>query len=270
VRALFKFDNPREGIQNSRLSVNAIPWGAILKMKSLPGCIFAAVVTVTTIAAPAARATVVYNANLTSPGVYFGSGNGGLPQEFTVNTQGGIEIALRAHLSPNFGNAGQVPAQLVPIGNTYFVPLGDTFNFDYSVNPFTGQSAVPLNGVTASLTITDIANGKTVSFDPSLAILGNAHPPAGANDPTAYQNSERISFGFLFPNYDPNQNDTFNITLALSGVPTIPGGLLSVEEFVQIGSGVPEPSTWAMMILGFAAIGFMSFRRQNRTRAHFA
>jgi hypothetical protein len=28
--------------------------------------------------------------------------------------------------------------------------------------------------------------------------------------------------------------------------------------------GVPEPSTWAMMILGFAGIGFMAYRRKSR------
>jgi hypothetical protein len=28
--------------------------------------------------------------------------------------------------------------------------------------------------------------------------------------------------------------------------------------------GVPEPSTWAMMILGFAAIGFMTYRQKSK------
>lgn len=28
-------------------------------------------------------------------------------------------------------------------------------------------------------------------------------------------------------------------------------------------SSVPEPSTWAMMILGFAALGFMAYRRRD-------
>jgi hypothetical protein len=32
-------------------------------------------------------------------------------------------------------------------------------------------------------------------------------------------------------------------------------------------SGVPEPSTWAMMILGFAGVGFMAYRRRNQTPA---
>jgi hypothetical protein len=31
--------------------------------------------------------------------------------------------------------------------------------------------------------------------------------------------------------------------------------------------GVPEPSTWAMMILGFAGIGFLAYRRKNRSSA---
>ena len=30
-------------------------------------------------------------------------------------------------------------------------------------------------------------------------------------------------------------------------------------------SAVPEPSTWAMMILGFAGVGFMAYRRKNNT-----
>jgi hypothetical protein len=32
----------------------------------------------------------------------------------------------------------------------------------------------------------------------------------------------------------------------------------------SITSGVPEPSTWAMMLLGFAGLGFMAYRRKNK------
>jgi PEP-CTERM motif len=32
-------------------------------------------------------------------------------------------------------------------------------------------------------------------------------------------------------------------------------------------SSVPEPSTWAMMILGFASLGFAGYRSANKTRA---
>ena len=33
---------------------------------------------------------------------------------------------------------------------------------------------------------------------------------------------------------------------------------------VNFTSAVPEPSTWAMMILGFAGIGFMAYRRKSK------
>ena len=34
---------------------------------------------------------------------------------------------------------------------------------------------------------------------------------------------------------------------------------------VQLGtvSAVPEPSTWAMLILGFAGVGYMAYRRRS-------
>jgi hypothetical protein len=33
---------------------------------------------------------------------------------------------------------------------------------------------------------------------------------------------------------------------------------------VAVAGAVPEPSTWAMMILGFASIGFIAYRRKNQ------
>jgi hypothetical protein len=44
----------------------------------------------------------------------------------------------------------------------------------------------------------------------------------------------------------PATAPTFNLTFSLTGV-----------------SGVPEPSTWAMMLLGFAGLGF-AFRQSRR------
>jgi PEP-CTERM motif len=39
-------------------------------------------------------------------------------------------------------------------------------------------------------------------------------------------------------------------------------------EFVTANiSAVPEPSTWAMMILGFAGVGYLAYRRRNHAAA---
>lgn len=37
------------------------------------------------------------------------------------------------------------------------------------------------------------------------------------------------------------------------------------HTFVYAVAAVPEPSTWAMMILGFAGVGYMTFRRRKRS-----
>jgi hypothetical protein len=46
-------------------------------------------------------------------------------------------------------------------------------------------------------------------------------------------------------------------------------GTLDSFTVTEIGA-VPEPSTWAMMILGFAGVGFMAYRRKNKPTFRFA
>jgi PEP-CTERM motif len=75
-----------------------------------------------------------------------------------------------------------------------------------------------------------------------------------------------------------DQGDTACITNALSWSDTFDLKFSSSTGTVQIGwfgdsygysppalaSPVPEPSTWAMLLIGFAAIGFAGYRRSRR------
>jgi PEP-CTERM motif-containing protein len=36
-----------------------------------------------------------------------------------------------------------------------------------------------------------------------------------------------------------------------------------IHSFFAMTAAIPEPSTWAMMILGFAGVGFMAYRRRK-------
>jgi hypothetical protein len=38
----------------------------------------------------------------------------------------------------------------------------------------------------------------------------------------------------------------------------------TVNDDVAVAGAVPEPSTWAMLLLGFAGVGFMAYRRKSR------
>ncbi|SRR5258705_4727465 len=40
-----------------------------------------------------------------------------------------------------------------------------------------------------------------------------------------------------------------------------------VIQAAQLTAAIPEPSTWAMLILGFAGVGFMAYRRKNQGSA---
>jgi hypothetical protein len=57
---------------------------------------------------------------------------------------------------------------------------------------------------------------------------------------------------------DPNNPVAFVTALTFEGTGTFTGTMTPVV------AAVPEPSTWAMMILGFAGVGFMAYRRGSK------
>jgi hypothetical protein len=73
-----------------------------------------------------------------------------------------------------------------------------------------------------------------------------------------------------FGNFDPYIAGTGTFTLTAHGVTgqsviTNVELLFGTEPFAvdAVTSAVPEPSTWAMMVLGFAGVGFMAYRRKS-------
>ncbi|HKO69826.1 MAG TPA: PEPxxWA-CTERM sorting domain-containing protein [Bradyrhizobium sp.] len=80
-----------------------------------------------------------------------------------------------------------------------------------------------------------------------------------------------------FDNFNPYINHTGTFTLACTGcstTDTISGVSISfgTEGFSVPANvrAVPEPATWAMMILGFIGVGFVAYRRKNTAAFRFA
>jgi hypothetical protein len=72
--------------------------------------------------------------------------------------------------------------------------------------------------------------------------------------------------GWVYKSFDftangPTETLTFQSTTGSAYGPALDN--LSVTP-------VPEPSTWAMMILGFAGVGFLAYRRKARATFRFA
>ena len=56
-------------------------------------------------------------------------------------------------------------------------------------------------------------------------------------------------------------------TITVDWVGTNTGGVTFTAVFdASTVSTVPEPSTWAMMLLGFAGLGFAGYRRNGKSR----
>ena len=69
---------------------------------------------------------------------------------------------------------------------------------------------------------------------------------------------------------NPNSNDIFEVNLDGTGFKSfaIGGAASDIALLTSPAPTVPEPPTWAMMLIGFAGLGFAF--RQSRRKASFA
>ncbi len=152
----------------------------------------------------------------------------------------------------------------------------------------TGQihAVSPLGAVTTLQTSAgvnvNIPLAETLSFVPT-AFLGN--PVEGfyvANYPTDIQKADASAFSGLggtaivtseFGSNSPIWDLSYNSGTGffdVTQVGTLPGQSedgIFVTAQREILVGAPEPSTWAMMLIGFGGIGFAAFRKSARARA---
>ena len=72
--------------------------------------------------------------------------------------------------------------------------------------------------------------------------------------------------GFGSPT-SPNDNQWFNIRDTAGPILFFTANSTTNAFEFDMGSSVPEPSTWAMMMLGFVGLGYAAFRRSAKSRA---
>jgi len=99
------------------------------------------------------------------------------------------------------------------------------------------------------------------SSDPLYGDLTGQSPTLFMFDVTTWSvsvSASDLAGGPLTIAITPNLSPLF-----LPAFDTLPLLTLDLKGDLQLQAAVPEPSTWAMIILGFAAVSFMSYRRRS-------
>ena len=189
----------------------------------------------------------------------------------TYTSSAAFGAATTGITTDNFGS--YAAGALVPDGSSLG---GLTYTFNTSAglggvitagfyNSFSGNSlaAKQVGGGLSSSDFFYNNEGFTVVFPTAVTAFGifsNTNLPIGATlvtssgtAATTFTTYDTSTFGFLgFTSPTPFTSATF--TSSIFNIPEIEYGSVSA---------VPEPSTWAMLILGFAGVGFMAYRRRS-------
>ena len=212
------------------------------------------------LAAFALSATTAHASFGTLPGnpanIYGGTGIPTQPSAYTVGTLGNndsvtIALSTTAHGSSN-------PAPTTTADYVFNVGTGlsggrSLWNYDYYLNSANGT----LSAYTFSLTVLNVGNGLSVSYNPFL--VGDNNPKTAGSA----GNSESLDFIMAALGYNASLNDTYDVTLtATDGSST-----LSTSEEIIAGTGaapVPEPTTivaGSLMLLPFGIGALRKFRK---------
>jgi hypothetical protein len=197
--------------------------------------------------APIGEVTVTHNANPTNAPFTYGAGNDYLPANATVLTDtrdgGNDELSARFHIAGLAANPS--------VDGVYAFALGTSnISFDYSIFG---------NAAGGTVTLTNLLTGDVASF--ATALIADANGLSAG-----YQGSQQLGFGFLNGSFPPFGDLNFNANIDNTYRFDLSAGGNTVTTFAQVGAGagaVPEPATWAMMLLGFGAVG-VSIRRQRK------
>jgi hypothetical protein len=142
---------------------------------------------------------------------------------------------------------------------------------------FTGGTftGIPAGPVTVGFGSLNLGNG-TTTYDTTFTLDISFTVPSGSgsNDfDASVTGNVHGNDGSVTINFD-NAPETFNynggsFTVSVNDL-TISLGDPNIQGTIALTAGVPEPSTWAMMMLGFAGVGFMAYRRKSKPAFRFA
>jgi hypothetical protein len=198
----------------------------------LAGSLFGAMVSL-----PAKAETVTYS-------LTFASGNA-----YTGGTQSGGTGTLTLNIP--------APPGLLS-GSSSISPGSEAGTGTYAAADFESLTAT-IDGISFDFTSIGNSNGQIANLSFNNGLLTDINTANAGATSTSPNTNELLAIGG-----DPNSNGDVNV----SGIDGCCVGFsTSYTVGAPVVTGVPEPSTWAMLILGFVGVGFMAYRRKDRDQS---
>jgi hypothetical protein len=171
------------------------------------------------------------------------------------------------------------PASAVVVGDLGINPTssaGAFSNQNLPTGAFADQWTFQLAGAEQHLTIASATNVFPQTSDFIANFNGSVYEIVGTIDPTPGTGDDILLLGPAFGGPGCGANCQIfggsailpigDYYLNIAGTAGSTAGYGGNLATTAVG-GVPEPSTWAMMLLGFASVGFMAYRRRSGNTA---
>jgi hypothetical protein len=139
-----------------------------------------------------------------------------------------------------------------------FVSGSGTITTDGSTGPLVASDIQSFD-----ITIADTFGGEFEFTNQNSTIVGSGL--SASSTQLLFDFSAGTNLAFVGPPVPPNGNNpqfVFETGFVSLGDGSASAGVN--ESGLTVVAAVPEPSTWAMMILGFAGVGFMAYRRKSK------
>ncbi len=180
-----------------------------------------------------------------------------------------LTLALSAIAACSFGSAAN--AVLVPVGPTLITPSTPSDSFAGAMNCTTEQSpctfsnsytfTTPANTGSVNVSVNSVDGIPSTNIDFTNIILNNGTSNTGTFSAV---NGTVDTASLLGATLIAGATNTLTIFARAANPGAVDANFGLTLAFSPPASGVPEPATWAMMLVGFGAAGY-SLRRRRST-----
>jgi PEP-CTERM motif len=177
--------------------------------------------------------------------------------------------------TPSADNATEIPASDITVGFDFVANVGSglmfSANWDVTNGELDGTITYDVTVLSKTQALTDealIINGAnltcTCASPPGDGVVSATEDTLAANLATGVnrEGGDEADFAAFLP----RKGDSIDTEVSVMAGSFSSASVMSVSNLYSTIYSVPEPSTWAMMLIAFAGLGYAGWRRSAKMR----